>query len=79
MKLIPHPAAEHPDTIRLDYDITSDAKQVKLKACLVGYFLRKWHIDATDSATGNPKAQHLYLENKCELLAAGVPAWSFAP
>ncbi|MCY1352115.1 WYL domain protein [compost metagenome] len=79
LKLIPHPAAEHPDTIRLDYDITSDAKQVKLKACLVGYFLRKWHIDATDSATGNPKAQHLYLENKCELLAAGVPAWSFAP
>lgn len=79
LRLVPHPAAEHPDSIRLDYDIIGEAKYVELKACLVGYFLRQWNIDVTDSATGNPKAQHLYLENKHELLTAGVPAWSFAP
>lgn len=78
LRLVPHPAAKHPDSIRLDYDITGEAKYVELKACLVGYFLRQWNIDFTDSATGNPKAQHLYLENKHELLTAGVPAWSFA-
>lgn len=79
LKLIPHPNAEHPETIRLDYDITEEAKYVVLKACLVGYFLRQWHIDFSDSATGNPKAEHLYLENRDELLGMGVPAWALSP
>lgn len=77
LRLVPHPEAGHPDTIRLDYDINEEAKFVVLKACLVGYFLRQWNIDFTDSATGNPRAQHLYLENKRELLAQGVSDWSF--
>ncbi len=79
LRLAPHPKAEHPETIRLDYDIIDEAKNIDLKVCLVGYFLRKWNIDVTDSATGNPKAQHLFLENKSDLLAAGVPAWSLSP
>jgi hypothetical protein len=77
LKLVPHPHAEHPETIRTDYDITEDVKYVALKPCLVGYFLRHWHIDFSGDASGNPKAQHLYLANKSELLEQKVPGWAF--
>lgn len=79
LKLVPHPAATHPETIRLDYDITDDAKYLTLRACLVGYFLRHWHIDCTDGASGNPRAQQLFLDNKNELLGVGVAPWAFEP
>jgi hypothetical protein len=78
LRLIPHPKAKHPETIRLDYDIEADAKLVTLKTCLAGYFLKQWHIDCSADASGNAKAQHLYLENRDELLARGVPKWAFA-
>lgn len=79
LRLVPHPAADHPETIRLDYDITEDAKYVTLRACLVGYFLRHWHIDCSDTGTGNPRAQQLFLDNKSELLECGVSRWAFEP
>jgi hypothetical protein len=79
LKLVPHPKAEHCETIRLDYDIQGDAKYVALRACLVGYFLRHWHIDCSDTGSGNPRAQHLFLANKNELLENGVSKWAFEP
>lgn len=78
LKLVPHPRSEHPETIRLDYDISGDAKYVMLRSCLVGYFLRHWHIDYSDDASGNPKAEQLFLANKRELQVE-VPKWSFEP
>ncbi|BCO27275.1 hypothetical protein MIZ03_2163 [Rhodoferax lithotrophicus] len=53
-------------------------KLVELKACLVGYFLRHWHVDFTDKATENPKAHQLFLANKSELIERGVDKWSLA-
>lgn len=77
LKLMPHPKAKYPDTIRMDYDITGEAKYVSLKICLVGYFLRHWHIDFSDEGSGNPGAQQLFLSNKRELLENGVSSWAF--
>ena len=77
VSLIPHPKAEHPETIRFDYDIEAESKDVKLRLCLVPYFLRHWHIDTTLNATKNPKEQQLYLANRSELLSKGVSAWVF--
>jgi len=79
LNLVPHPRAEHPEAIRVDYDITGDAKSVSLRACLVGYFLRHWHVDSSDSASGNPRAQQLFLANRREMLEAGVPTWALDP
>jgi len=76
LRLIAHPKAEHPETIHMDYDIAEDAKYVTLRACLVGYFLRHWHIDYSDTASGNPRAHQLFLDNKRELLDQGVPQWA---
>lgn len=78
LKLIPHPKADHKETIKADYDIFDDAKVVKLRMCLVGYFLRQWHVDFSDEASGNPNAQHLFLANKDELLRAGIKEWAFS-
>lgn len=77
LRLVPHPKAKYPETIRVDYDIQDDAKYVTLRACLVGYFLRHWHIDCSDIGSGNPQAQHLFLANKNELLENGVSRWAF--
>ncbi|MGF6919633.1 hypothetical protein OKW28_003830 [Paraburkholderia sp. 40] len=54
-------------------------KTIKLRACLVGYFLRHWHVDYSLDASGNPRAQQLYLANRSEVLDAGAPAWALQP
>lgn len=77
LKLIAHPKSEHPETVRMDYDIIEDAKHITLRVCLVGYFLRHWHIDCSDAASGNPKTHQLFLDNKQELLDRGVSRWAF--
>lgn len=77
LKLVPHPKIEHPETVLMDYEINDSAKYVKLKICLVGYFLRHWHIDFTEDASGNPRAQQLFLDNRIELLKSGVSSWAF--
>lgn len=79
LRLVPHPKAEHPETIRLDYGFVGQEKCVMLKVCLVGHFVRHWHIDCSDEKLGNPNSQQLFLINKRELLEKGVSAWSFAP
>lgn len=77
LKLVPHPRATHPEAIDVDFDLVNDAKDVHLKRCLVGYFLKHWHIDTTADASGNPNAQQLYLSNRDELIEHGIPSWAF--
>lgn len=78
LQLAPHPRARHPETIAIDYEIEGAYKEVVLRTCLVPYFLHRWPIDATLDASGNPAEKHLYLANRRELEALGVPKWSFA-
>jgi hypothetical protein len=73
----PHPKAEHPETIRLDYDMDGDTKPVAMRLCLAPYFLRHWHIDTTPTGTKNPKEHQLSLLNRQELLDQGVSGWVF--
>lgn len=77
VKLVPHPKIEHPEIVRLDYDIEGEAKHVVLRSCLVPYFLRYWHIDTTPNATKNPNEQQLFLHNRQELQEQGISAWVF--
>lgn len=76
LRLTPHPKAEHPETICTDYDMRGGVKLVQLRACLVGYFLRHWHVDYSPDASGNPRAQQLFLSNRDEVREAGVPEWA---
>jgi len=72
-----HPHAAHPETIQWDYDMAKNGKVVRLRQCLVPYFLRHWHIDTTPNATKDPKESQLYLVNRTDLLQSGVSAWVF--
>lgn len=77
VELVPHPKAEHPETIRMDFGFEEATKEVLLKPCLIGYFLRHWNVDYSDEGDGNPRAQQLFLANKKDLLAEGVSPWTF--
>lgn len=75
--LAAHPKSEHPETIEFDYGIKNETKSVKIRSCLVGYFLRHWPIDYSDDASDDPRYHQLYLTNKQELIESGVDPWSF--
>lgn len=77
LELVAHPKSEHPETIRLDYGFENSVKKIRLRSCLVGYFLRRWPIDYTDDATEEPRRYQLYLTNKRELVESGVTEWAF--
>lgn len=76
VELVPHPKAEHPEIIRLDYDM-QEVKRVSMRLCLVPFFLRYWHIDTTPSASQDGKEHQLYLLNRKELMDIGVSTWVF--
>lgn len=71
-----HPGAKHPETVALDYDTEDGVKVVRMKSCMVGYFLRRWPIDFSQGAIENPDEKHLYLKNRNDLLKAGVSEWA---
>lgn len=77
LELVPHPKATHPETIRMDFDLPQGVKYIRLKRCLVGYFLKHWHIDTSDDGSGNPRAQQLYLKNREEIISQGIASWAF--
>lgn len=76
LQLEVHPEAKHPETVALDYDTEDGMKVVRIKSCMVGYFLRRWPIDFSRDAVGNPDEKHLYLKNRKDLLNAGVSEWA---
>jgi len=77
LKLAPHPKSRHPESIRIDYDIEGASKEVTLRTCLVGYFLHQWPVDTTYHGTEDPAKKHLFLTNREDLEALGVPKWCF--
>ena len=74
--LVTHPRAKHPETVELDYEMKDGKKVVRIKSCMVGYFLRRWPIDYSENADGDPEKEHLFLANSETLLAAGVSRWA---
>lgn len=77
LRLKPHPQAAHPETIALDYDMDDGYLDIRLRVCIVGYFLQHWHVDYSEQATGDPRAQQLILDNRSELMEQGIAAWLF--
>ncbi len=71
-----HPKAKHPESILRDYTTTKNGLiEVRLKICTVGFFLRRWNVDCTDNADGNPHLQQLALHNKTKLKNIGLTKW----
>jgi hypothetical protein len=77
VELVAHPNAEHPETIKFDHGMDGEVLEIELPRCVVGYFLRHWHIDFSEDASANPRSNQLFLKNRRSLISQGVSEWAF--
>lgn len=78
LDLVPHPAnIQHPDTIEAEYGMQNGVLRTKIRAALVGYFLRRWNIDCTADHSLKGKEYQLWLKNSQALY--GVENLILAP
>ena len=64
LELVPHPAnIQHPDTIEAEYGMQNGVLRTKIRAALVGYFLRRWNIDCTNDHSLRGMEYQLWLKN----------------
>ncbi|MDE2341964.1 MAG: WYL domain-containing protein [Betaproteobacteria bacterium] len=47
LELVPHPAHERPEAVKMDYGIESDVLRVPTRAATAGYMLRRWSVDCS--------------------------------
>lgn len=77
LDLVPHPAAEWPEGIEVDFDMREGCLKIRTRAALAGYLLQRWSVDCSASHTLNPKQHHLWLRNPQTLY--GVESARLAP
>lgn len=77
LELVPHPAAEWPEGIEVDFDMREGCMKMRTRAALAGYLLQRWSVDCSESHTLNPKQHHLWLRNPQTLY--GVESAKLAP
>jgi len=70
LHLVPHPAVEHPTAIALDYAMTDGVLELKVRAALAGYLLRRWNVDCTANASLKGGEYQLWLSNQQTLYGA---------
>lgn len=64
LELVPHPAnIQHPDTIEAEYGMQNGVLRTKIRAALVGYFLRRWNVDCTNDHSLRGMEYQLWLKN----------------
>ena len=77
LELVPHPAAEWPEGIEVDFGMREGCLNMRVRAALAGYLLQRWLVDCTEGHTLNPKQHHLWLRNPQTLY--GVESAKVAP
>lgn len=77
LDLVPHPAAEWPKGIEVDFDMREGCLKMRIRAALAGYLLQRWSVDCSENHTLNPKQYHLWLRNPQTLY--GVESAKLAP
>lgn len=77
LELVPHPAADWPEAIEVDFDMHEGCLKMRIRAALAGYLLQRWSVDCSESHILNPKQHHLWLRNPQMLY--GVESARLAP
>jgi hypothetical protein len=78
IELVPHPAnVQHPDTIEAEYGMENGVLNVRVRAAMAGYLLRRWNVDCTDDHSLKGAEHHLWLRNRQALY--GVSNLILAP
>lgn len=78
LELVPHPAnVQHPDTIEAEYGMENGILNVRVRAAMAGYLLRRWNVDCTEDHSLKGGEHHLWLRNRQALY--GVTNLVLAP
>src|SRR5690606_23535652 len=78
LELVPHPAnVQHPDTIEAEYGMTAGVLEVRTRAAMAGYLLRRWNVDCTEDHSLKGGEYHLSLRNRQALY--GIDNLMLAP
>lgn len=78
LELVPHPAnVQHPDTIEAEYGMTAGVLEVRTRAAMAGYLLRRWNVDCTEDHSLKGGEYHLWLRNRQALY--GIDNLMLAP
>ncbi|MYB35596.1 MAG: WYL domain-containing protein [Gammaproteobacteria bacterium] len=77
LELVPHPNLKHPETIETDYAMKNGVLNVKIRAAVAGYALRRWNVDCTEDHALRGPEYHLWLQNRPALY--GVENLVIAP
>lgn len=78
LELVPHPAnVQHPDTIEAEYGMEGGVLNVRTRAAMAGYLLRRWNVDCTNDHRLKGSEYHLWLRNRQALY--GVTNLVIAP
>lgn len=51
LKLVPHPAHQHPASVERDFGITQGMLKVQVRAAMAGHVLRQWQVDCSPGAS----------------------------
>ncbi|EKN3563865.1 WYL domain-containing protein [Yersinia enterocolitica] len=77
LELVPHPRIEYSEAIELDYGMVNGVMKVEIRAANVGYFLRLWDIDCSETGSLATSQSQLLLQNRAALY--GVHNLNIAP
>jgi len=77
LELVPHPAADWPEGIEVDFGMHDGCLKMRMRAALAGYLLQRLSVDCSVSHVLNPKVHHLWLRNPQTLY--GVESAALAP
>jgi len=78
IELVPHPGnVQHPDTIEAEYGMENGVLQMRVRAAMAGYLMRRWNVDCTEDHSLKGAEYHLWLRNRQALY--GVTNLVLAP
>lgn len=64
LEIVPHPKnVQYPTAIELDYAMRDGVLNLRVRAAMVGYLLRRWNVDCTKHASLRTKEYQLWLRN----------------
>ncbi|EOV0788046.1 WYL domain-containing protein [Yersinia enterocolitica] len=67
LELVPHPRIEYSEAIELDYGMVNGVMKVEIRAANVGYFLKLWNIDCSETGSLATSESQLVLQNRAAL------------
>ncbi|MBQ5546592.1 MAG: WYL domain-containing protein [Acetobacter sp.] len=63
LELVPHPDQPRPEITEMDYNMCNGSLHLKVRAAVVGYVLRKWHVDSSPDHSLRGHEYRLWLKD----------------